>query len=221
MCALWSRLCHSLILSNTSLKVSLGTITWGLPPIFVWGGLQTLFSPWVPPPTKNYPMMQCARNITIQKCNVGNVNNTFFRLSGPVFLNVMKIVTIDRKVRVLLEILGGVYRLVLNVDLPVFRSGLWEIMSSILRLEQQQNRFFKIYFEFAYFSFLTEMINRHSYTPVVPSIAIPDSRAKCIPVFRSKRHKTPSFQGGTYLLLRLGVAPSPGRHKRASLGCLC
>ena len=43
------------------------------------------------------------------------------------------------------------------------------------------------------------MIKRRSYTPVVPWITIADSRAKCIPVFRSKRHKNPTVQGGTYL----------------------
>ena len=36
---------------------------------------------------------------------------------------------------------------------PVLRPGLQEIMSSLLRLEQQQKRFLKIHFEFAYFSF--------------------------------------------------------------------
>ena len=35
----------------------------------------------------------------------------------------------------------------------VFRPGLKEIGSLLLRLEQQQKRFLKIYFEFAYFSF--------------------------------------------------------------------
>ena len=35
----------------------------------------------------------------------------------------------------------------------VLRPGLREIISSQLRLEQQQNRFLKIHFEFAYFSF--------------------------------------------------------------------
>ena len=36
---------------------------------------------------------------------------------------------------------------------PVLRPGPYEIMSSLLRLGQQQNRFLKIHFEFAYFSF--------------------------------------------------------------------
>ena len=36
---------------------------------------------------------------------------------------------------------------------PVFRHGLCEIISPLLRSEQEQKRFLKIYFEFAYFSF--------------------------------------------------------------------
>ena len=36
---------------------------------------------------------------------------------------------------------------------PVLRPGPYEIMSSLLRLGQQQNRFLKSHFEFAYFSF--------------------------------------------------------------------
>ena len=49
---------------------------------------------------------------------------------------------------------------------------------------------------------------------VVPSKTIPDSRpkwAKCIPVFRPKRHKNLTQWGGTYYLYGLykGVAPSP------------
>ena len=74
-----------------------------------------------------------------------------------------------------------------------------------------------IFFIFSW-SFGAEMMNRRWYSPVVPWIIIPDSRAKCFPVFRSKRHKNPTVQGGTYLLLRWGVAPSLGRYKRASLG---
>ena len=37
--------------------------------------------------------------------------------------------------------------------IPILRSGFYEIMSSLLRLEQQQNIFLKIHFEFADFSF--------------------------------------------------------------------
>ena len=49
---------------------------------------------------------------------------------------------------------------------------------------------------------------------VVPSKTIPDSRpkwAKCIPVFRPKRHKNPTQWGGTYYLygLHKEVTPSP------------
>ena len=35
----------------------------------------------------------------------------------------------------------------------IFRPGLQEIMSSLIRLEQQPKRFLKIHFESAYFSF--------------------------------------------------------------------
>ena len=37
-------------------------------------------------------------------------------------------------------------------SIPILRPGLYEIMSSLLRLEQQQKRFLKIHFEFAYLS---------------------------------------------------------------------
>ena len=52
---------------------------------------------------------------------------------------------------------------------------------------------------------------------VVPSKTIPDSRpkwAKCISVFRPKRHKNLTQWGGTYYLYGLykGVAPSPPPH---------
>ena len=61
------------------------------------------------------------------------------------------------------------------------------------------------------------MMNRRSYTPVVPSIIIPDSKAKCFPVFRSKRHKNPIVQGGTYLLL-LRSSPLPWPVKESQFG---
>ena len=55
-----------------------------------------------------------------------------------------------------------------------------------------------------------------SYTPVVPSKTIPDSRpkwAKCILVFRPKRRKNPTRRGGTYLYSLYKVVPPlpPGR----------
>ena len=37
-------------------------------------------------------------------------------------------------------------------SIPILRPGLYEIMPSLLRLEQQQERFLKIHFEFAYLS---------------------------------------------------------------------
>ena len=36
------------------------------------------------------------------------------------------------------------------------------------------------------------------YTPIVPSKTIPDSKPKCIPVFRPKRPKNHTLWGGTY-----------------------
>ena len=51
-----------------------------------------------------------------------------------------------------------------------------------------------------------------SYTPVVPSKTIPDSRpkwAKCIPVIRPKRCKNPTRWGSTYLYGFYKVVP-PG-----------
>ena len=73
------------------------------------------------------------------------------------------------------------------------------------------------HFEFAYFSFflthleLKRMIR--SYTSVVPSKTIPDSRpkwAKCIFVFRPKRRKNPTRWGGTYVAyIRESLPPPP------------
>ena len=64
-------------------------------------------------------------------------------------------------------------------------------MSSLVRSERQQKKILKIHFEFAYFSrFLFHLDLKQqirSYTPVVPSKAIPDSRpkwAKSSPVFK-------------------------------------
>ena len=43
-------------------------------------------------------------------------------------------------------------------SIPIIRPGLSEIMSSLLRLEQQQKRFPEIHFEFAYFSFFLTLL---------------------------------------------------------------
>ena len=78
------------------------------------------------------------------------------------------------------------------------------------------NIFLQMHFQFAYFYFvliqleLTRKIR--SYTPVVPSKTIPESRpkwAKHIPVFRPKRTKNPTVWGGTYYGLYKGVLPPP------------
>ena len=62
------------------------------------------------------------------------------------------------------------------------------------------------HFKFAYFSFFRTHLELkrkiRSYTPVVPSKTIPDSRpkrAKCIFVFRPKRRKSPTLWGGTFV----------------------
>ena len=69
-----------------------------------------------------------------------------------------------------------------------------------------QTKNIQIHFEFACFLFLSysfgnETLNTFTHS-VVPSKTIPDSRpktAKCIPIFRPKRHKNPTRWGGTYL----------------------
>ena len=72
------------------------------------------------------------------------------------------------------------------------------------------------HFEFAYFSFfLTHLELKRklrSYTSVVPSKTIPDSRpkwVKCIFVFRPKRRKNPTRWGGTYVAYIRESPPSP------------
>ena len=94
-----------------------------------------------------------------------------------------------------------------------------------LSLEQQQKIFLNIHFEFTYFSlFLTHLELKRkirSYTPVVTSKTIPDSRpkwAKYIPVFRPKRRKSPTRLGGTYIYgLYKGVPPRAlNRHQPPS-----
>ena len=72
------------------------------------------------------------------------------------------------------------------------------------------------HFEFAYFSFfLTHLELKRklrSYTSVVPSKTIPDSRpkwVKCIFVFRPKRRKNPTRWGGTYVAYIRESPPPP------------
>ena len=72
-----------------------------------------------------------------------------------------------------------------------FRRTWAEITSSLVRSERQQKKILKIHFEFAYFSrFLFHLDLKQqirSYTPVVPSKAIPNFRpkwAKSLPVFK-------------------------------------
>ena len=66
------------------------------------------------------------------------------------------------------------------ISIPVFIPGLWaEIMSSLLTLELKQKKILQIHFEFKYFPFFlwnNKLIR--SYTPIVPSKTIPDSRPK-------------------------------------------
>ena len=74
------------------------------------------------------------------------------------------------------------------------------------------------HFEFPYFSFfLTHLELKRklrSYTTVVPSKTIPDSRpkwAKCIFVFRPKLRKNPTRWGGTYVAY-IKESPPPSPH---------
>ena len=89
----------------------------------------------------------------------------------------------------------------------ILRPGLKEIMSSLLRLEQQQKRFLKIHFEFAYFFFFLSRLKLkkqiRSYTIVVPLKTIPDSRPK-------RRHKIPILWGGTTYMVYWEYPPPPG-----------
>ena len=81
-----------------------------------------------------------------------------------------------------------------------FQTCLWEIMSSLFRLERQQTRFLKILFEFAYFSFFVIYLKLkrqiRSYIPAVSSKTISDSRpkwAKSIPFSDQNGEKTLLF----------------------------
>ena len=77
-------------------------------------------------------------------------------------------------------------------------------------------------FLFLAYSFGIETINTFIHS-VVPSKTIPDSRpiwAKCKPVFRPKRRKTPTRWGGIYLYgLYKGVPPLPGDNSLFRVGC--
>ena len=84
-------------------------------------------------------------------------------------------------------------------------------MSSILRLERKQKNL-QMHFQCAYFYFLTIKLMR-SYTAVVPSKTIPDSRPKwekCTPVFRPKRPQNPTLWGAhTYIAYIRNYPPLP------------
>ena len=88
-------------------------------------------------------------------------------------------------------------------------------MLSLLRLERKQKNYsnpFRIrIFLFLSLTHLESKRQIRSFTPIVPSKTIPDSRpkwAKCILVFRPTRRKNPTRWGGTYLYgLHKGVPP--------------
>ena len=97
-------------------------------------------------------------------------------------------------------------------SIPVFRPGVWEIMSLLLRLERQQ----KISKKFISSSNITlsllgiETGNTFMH-PVVPSKTIPDSRSKwekSLPVSRPKGRKSYTLWGCIYLC---GWYEGPGR----------
>ena len=75
----------------------------------------------------------------------------------------------------------------------VFRHGLLEIMWSLLSLEQQQKRFLKIHFEFAYFSFFLthfgiETINKfvHSHSSLENHTRFQTKMSKVYTPFKTK-----------------------------------
>ena len=78
-----------------------------------------------------------------------------------------------------------------------------------MQTKKKYSNTFRIHiFFFLSYSFGIETINTFIHS-VVPLKTIPDSRpklAKCVPVFRPKRHKNPTRWGGTYLYsLFMGV----------------
>ena len=86
--------------------------------------------------------------------------------------------------------------------------------------ENYSNAFQIHIFLFFSYSFGIETINTFIHS-VVPSKTIPNSRpkwAKCVPIFRPKRHKNPTQWGGTYLYsLYKGVPPSPATTQEFSI----
>ena len=92
-------------------------------------------------------------------------------------------------------------------------------MSPLLRLERHyaNKKILKSHFEFAYFSLFLFYLDLkrqiRSYTPAVPSKAIPDSRpkwAKSLSVFRLKRHKNNPFGVEQTYMAYVREQPPPG-----------
>ena len=105
---------------------------------------------------------------------------------------------------------------------PVFRHGLLEIMWSLLRLEQQQKRFLKIHFEFAYFFFFLthfeiEAINKfvHSHSSLENHTRFQTKMSKVYTPFKTKtvHGEWKHYRLGRHLHLYglyWGVPPRPG-----------
>ena len=87
--------------------------------------------------------------------------------------------------------------------LPCSPGGTWPLGRNhvtITQIRAQTKKFFKS-IQNSHISLSFLLIWKRSYTLVVPSKTIPDSRpkwAKCTPVFRPKRRKNPTRWGGTY-----------------------
>ena len=102
-------------------------------------------------------------------------------------------------------------------SIPVFRPGFrqkfcYQYFWLDWKQKYSSNPFRVRIFLFLSHSFGIETINTFLYSEI-PSKTIPDSRpkwAKCIPVFRPKRRKNPTWRGGKYLYgLYTGVPPPP------------
>ena len=115
-------------------------------------------------------------------------------------------------------------------SMPVFRPGLLIGTNYVIitwPLEHKQ-KIIQIHFEFACFlffsySFGNETLNTFTHS-VVPSKTITDSRpktAKCIPVFRPKRHKNPTRWGGTHLCGLYNEVPLTSHPPPSPLYDLC